>query len=631
MSGYILEMINSFARKIKIDSLTVKVSTLKNHQQKGMKVDSRSRDAAREKLISGGTRPVNMLGAVLVSKATKIFRPLTWVLVGLTLAVYPLGSVFAQGTDAANQDQMSVDPTPTPAIENYPSPALQNQAIDPQPAGSSQSHVYLPIVNKVEVQTVFYVSPSGNDSNPGTQAKPWKTIQKAASTLVAGQTGKILPGTYTAKFTPANSGKTGAYITYTADPGTVILDGSGLSLSGDAKGDGLVQIQGKSFIKVQNLTLRNSSMNCVNISENSSGTRSSYIEITGLSIQNCTKVGIRARFTDHVLIQNNTINHIIYSSGVGIWWNTYATVDHNTITNAHYYHECQGAYDEALTVSGTNYFEVKNNTLDNTEANPAGFCSNAEKLGINTKESSQNGKIYANSVRHMSAGGIYLDAWHAGANGTPTLNHVDIYQNKVGEGGGINVGCEQADGVVEYINIYNNLVVNASLAAIQVRGAHGDGLRKNIRIYNNTIYGALTAGGNGGAGIFVTTANLGSNNSDAPVIIRNNISMFDFSAGNAWVGQIVAADSTIAGKIAADHNLVSGPQKCSTTYPGCVEVGSRTTADASSVFTNPDGLDFHLKSGSPAINTGITVNIVTIDLDGIQRPQPIDIGAYEYR
>ncbi len=41
---------------------------------------------------------------------------------------------------------------------------------------------------------------------PGTLAQPWLTIQKAADTLVAGDTVKILPGTYAEKFTPKNSG-----------------------------------------------------------------------------------------------------------------------------------------------------------------------------------------------------------------------------------------------------------------------------------------------------------------------------------------------------------------------------------------------------------------------------------------
>jgi hypothetical protein len=483
---------------------------------------------------------------------------------------------------------------------------------------------------------LFFVSVDGNDANPGSLAQPWHTLQKAANTLVAGDTVKILPGTYYEKFSPVNSGTTAAYITYTADLGTVVLDGTGLVLSADAKGDGLVQILGKSYIKVQNLTVRNASVNCVNISDDVAGVRATYIEITALTIQNCNKVGIRTRSSDQLLLKDNRINHTNYSSGIGVWWANDVVVDNNIITNAHYYHECQGAYDEALTISGSNRFEVKYNTLDNTEPNPAGFCTTyAEKLGIDIKESSQNGQVHHNTISHMSAAGIYVDGWHAGANGTPTLNRINIYQNRVSEGGGIIVGCEQADGVVEYINIYNNILVNTSFSAIQVRGAWGDGLRKNINIYNNSIYGALPAGGHGGAGIYVTTANLGSNNGDAPVIIRNNISMFYFlSDGGGYVGQIRAGSAAMAAKISADHNLVYGPQNCSTQFPACVELGSRITAAATGVFLNPAAFDLHLKIGSPAINAGVNLNLLTVDFSGVSRLQPAgnvyDIGAYEF-
>src|SRR5207249_5620831 len=44
--------------------------------------------------------------------------------------------------------------------------------------------------------TTYYVSPSGSDSNPGTQVSPWGTIQKAANTMVAGDTTLVMDGTY---------------------------------------------------------------------------------------------------------------------------------------------------------------------------------------------------------------------------------------------------------------------------------------------------------------------------------------------------------------------------------------------------------------------------------------------------
>jgi MYXO-CTERM domain-containing protein len=50
----------------------------------------------------------------------------------------------------------------------------------------------------------YYVSPTGSDSNPGTQASPWGTVQKAASTAAAGDTVYFRAGTYSIT-TPSGS------------------------------------------------------------------------------------------------------------------------------------------------------------------------------------------------------------------------------------------------------------------------------------------------------------------------------------------------------------------------------------------------------------------------------------------
>src|SRR5512140_3133527 len=56
---------------------------------------------------------------------------------------------------------------------------------------------------------VYYVDPTGDDSNAGTAAHPWRTIQKAADTLVAGETVYIKAGTYHERVVPQNSGSAG--------------------------------------------------------------------------------------------------------------------------------------------------------------------------------------------------------------------------------------------------------------------------------------------------------------------------------------------------------------------------------------------------------------------------------------
>ena len=65
--------------------------------------------------------------------------------------------------------------------------------------------------------TTYYVAKSGNNNNAGTQAAPWLTIGKAASTMVAGDKVIVSAGTYAEKVTPANSGTSSARITYEAD------------------------------------------------------------------------------------------------------------------------------------------------------------------------------------------------------------------------------------------------------------------------------------------------------------------------------------------------------------------------------------------------------------------------------
>jgi|GEM_PF-4111225 len=70
------------------------------------------------------------------------------------------------------------------------------------------------------VQTYYVNGVTGNDANPGTGALPWRTIQKAADTLMAGDTALIAPGIYKeSNVKPAYSGTRLLPITYKAlDP-----------------------------------------------------------------------------------------------------------------------------------------------------------------------------------------------------------------------------------------------------------------------------------------------------------------------------------------------------------------------------------------------------------------------------
>ena len=80
--------------------------------------------------------------------------------------------------------------------------------------------------------TTYYVALTGNDTTgDGSETNPWRTIQKAANTMAAGDTVYIRAGTYPEQVTPLNSGSIGKYITYAAYPGDVVtIDGATISL-----------------------------------------------------------------------------------------------------------------------------------------------------------------------------------------------------------------------------------------------------------------------------------------------------------------------------------------------------------------------------------------------------------------
>ena len=71
------------------------------------------------------------------------------------------------------------------------------------------------------------VATTGNDAWPGTLSQHWATIQKAADTMVAGDTVLVRGGVYAEMVTPKNSGNANAQIVYSGYPGEVaVIDGT---------------------------------------------------------------------------------------------------------------------------------------------------------------------------------------------------------------------------------------------------------------------------------------------------------------------------------------------------------------------------------------------------------------------
>lgn len=99
--------------------------------------------------------------------------------------------------------------------------------------------------------SVFYVSPSGDDANPGTESAPWKTIAKANETLQAGESVVVRAGTYAEVIAPESSGTSASErIRYVAYPGETV------ELIGTDDGDAVVAIDNRDFISIDGFFLK---------------------------------------------------------------------------------------------------------------------------------------------------------------------------------------------------------------------------------------------------------------------------------------------------------------------------------------------------------------------------------------
>ena len=115
----------------------------------------------------------------------------------------------------------------------------------------------------------YHVAPTGNDLAAGSAARPWRTLQKAADTVQAGDTVVVRPGIY-AGMDLRTSGTAAAPIVFRADPGAVV------NAANPRTPDGL-NLEGASHVVIEGFT------------------------VTGMP-----RAGIRAVRTRHVTIRSNT-------------------------------------------------------------------------------------------------------------------------------------------------------------------------------------------------------------------------------------------------------------------------------------------------------------------------------------
>jgi hypothetical protein len=314
------------------------------------------------------------------------------------------------------------------------------------------------------------------------------------------------------------------------------------------------------------------------------GPNVSYINISGLSLRlafNSMVFSADPGVSNHI-----AMNALDFSLDKGTVLSSNFCTNNLSLTNSHI-HDMEY---EGVHLEGDNS-TIDNNVIEKTIAPWSKWGS----MGINVLGNSN--RISRNTINNITIAedyhggmGIFMEEWYNGTGDVgchPETNQSNIIErNRIHDvtGNGIYNGGGDSN------TIRNNIIYNNGGQGIGIDfGGSGGGptgtqqQAVNNSIYNNTVYGN---------GDFAIALNGGAQGT----YLRNNILYNNLNG-----------IYNVSGGAVVDHNLQSSPN-----------------------FVNAAAGDFHLQSGSAAIDAGTNTGVPN-DYDGSNRPQGAgyDDGAYE--
>ncbi|MCJ7739932.1 DUF1565 domain-containing protein, partial [Candidatus Microgenomates bacterium] len=451
----------------------------------------------------------------------------------------------------------------------------------------------------------YYVSTTGNDTNLGTLSYPWKTIQKAAATLTAGNTVIVKSGNYTGTITLSQSGDSTHRIIFQGEAGT--------KLSGQLKVYG-------SYITIKAFEITGVDPGgtdpwapCIQIHQNN-------VEISDSTITHCFSSGVYLLPTSsYGIVKNNRITDSV-SDGISID-GQYQLIENNYIGHIRNYYREGTAYRgeaDGIHFFGSHHI-IRNNTIEDlnhkyTKYTPSNTC--------NDTTAQTNAECWT-----------HIDCFQ-GWNGTNVAisdilfegNTCRLSRSYLPSGVPLDTLMVKffmlqrtANTPVDNIVFRNNFFINESYngwTPINIGNVACQATLpiEAVSIYNNTF---VKTTGEGFMGVLLRCIN--------GIDIKNNL-FIDF--GNASHSYIYSSND-VSG-ITIDHNAVyktNGKAPVGGPYQGD-NIPSLWMQDPKIVSLSAGNL--HLNSNSSLINAGVTLPSVLYDIDGNSRPQPqgssYDIG-----
>jgi parallel beta-helix repeat protein len=365
--------------------------------------------------------------------------------------------------------------------------------------------------------SAYYVSPLGNDAATGTAAAPWKTLQRAADAVHAGDVVTVRPGNYagfTLGWNGPQNGTAAAPIVFNAQPGATIVSKNARTADG-------IDLEGASYVTIQGFTITNAG-----------GT--------------IARAGIRSVTNDHVLIRGNTVD------GMGRW-GIFTGFSDDVLIEDNIASHSQSEHGIYVSNSGDRPVIRGNVVFGNHNC---GIHMNGDVSqggdGIISGALVEDNVVFDNGVGGGS--GINAD----GVRNSTFRNNV-LYDNHAS---GISLFCEDGAGGSTGNNVTSNTIVVADdgrWAINIVDGSTGNSVHNNVLANRNTGHGAIN----------IAADSLGGFSSDYNLVIGNRFTPDDggtFMTLGQWrtaTGQdqhsLVATEAgTFVNAAGDDYHLADG-------------------------------------------------------------------------
>lgn len=412
-------------------------------------------------------------------------------------------------------------------------------------------------------ENVYYVATNGNDSNPGTESQPWRTIQKAATTLKPGEKVYVRSGTYQEGIRPLLSGEANNFITYSTYPGEeVILD----LHDGTA-----IYIQDHNFIKVEGFIIE----------------------------ANTQAAWVNAENANHNILSNNVMrNASDRTHGITLKHSSYNQFINNTF-------ETHGRDPESLGGSGLdamklhedcNYNLIEGNHFHNgmhSLLNVAGGHHNIIR----------NNYFQNDWYKDVDTGkGTYQNLWE----GNVFADSRDIIDSTGKKHNGSGIQFASANNIIRYNRFYNNPSGNLRMTIYGGDPSSTD--NHDNRVYNNVMYHGSDAdipflfniAGNMSNNIFKNNIITKGYHSGGPFQIWFSGGPYDLANNQFFYNDIInqSPGEVVIGHAGKGNYPLSWWQ---TNYPA----NFADNVEADPKFVNEQSRDFHLQAGSSLIDAGI--------------------------